>query len=341
MKLIKQTMIQVLVICIMMVSCNSTEEDFETSESIEENLLDNSKKVNEKIQENFINVNGVKLHYLAKGNPKKPLLLFIHGAPERAEAWLDYLDFFSKDYYAVAYTTRGTFPSSIPKAIEAYTGVERAKDGHLLAKKLGYDEYSLITHDWGCSTGWQMAITYPNAVKKFVAMSVPHPGISSRGYHEVKAHRKKVDAYVPLIRKGKSPWNRKGSSANNFKHLRNILLTKRSRKHISSSLLHKYEESWKHDNGASIDGNYNQYKALDFPPQYLQQCSLVPSIIVKTPVLQIYGELDRFTGFQVYDLPNNDCSVNIEYVGFKDGDHWIHHEYKTEIMDKIRRFLKK
>jgi len=42
---------------------------------------------------------GVKIHYVEKGDRSKPLMLFIHGFPEFWYSWRHQLKEFSKDFW--------------------------------------------------------------------------------------------------------------------------------------------------------------------------------------------------------------------------------------------------
>jgi hypothetical protein len=47
----------------------------------------------------FMYLQGVKIHYVEKGDRSKPLMLFIHGFPEFWYSWRHQLKEFSKDYW--------------------------------------------------------------------------------------------------------------------------------------------------------------------------------------------------------------------------------------------------
>ena len=71
--------------------------------------------------EGFVSVSPeVKLHYVEKGDPNKPLMLFLHGFPEFWFSWRYQMEHFSKDYYCVAFDMRGYNESDKPEGIEAY-----------------------------------------------------------------------------------------------------------------------------------------------------------------------------------------------------------------------------
>lgn len=102
-------------------------------------------------EEGFVGLEtGQTLHYIAQGKQgKKPLMLFIHGAPERAEVWKDYMEAFSGDYYTVAYTSRGYFPSTVPSEVEDYSVTNLAADALAVAQAFGYEKFTIVGHDWG------------------------------------------------------------------------------------------------------------------------------------------------------------------------------------------------
>ena len=64
---------------------------------------------------------GIKLHYVKKGDPSKPLMLFIHGFPEFWFSWRDQMEYFSnKGYWCVAMDMRGYNDSDKPNGIRSY-----------------------------------------------------------------------------------------------------------------------------------------------------------------------------------------------------------------------------
>src|SRR5215471_21512897 len=66
----------------------------------------------------YVEVNGIKLHYVVAGSGKT--ILFLHGFPEFWYAWSKQLDFFGPHYRAVALEMRGYNLSDKPKALEEY-----------------------------------------------------------------------------------------------------------------------------------------------------------------------------------------------------------------------------
>lgn len=282
------------------------------------------------------------LHYIAgsRSGAQKPLLLFIHGAPERAEVWRDYMRKFSQDYFTVAYNSRGYYPSSIPTNTDDYTLEALAEDAVDVANFFGYDSFTVVGHDWGAATAWQVAIDFPDSVEKLVIFSNPHPIMYSRAYYESAHHRNLLNAYIPLARNDIAPWSREGTLANNLAHYKEYVYTPAAKDAIPWSLGLQLEETWTYNNGASIEAIYQHYKALSWPLLPIHTCNFFFfSVAVEQPVLLFYGEKDRFVGAEAFTLPYNNCNPNTWYVNFPEGDHFIHHVYKEEIFSDMEIFL--
>jgi hypothetical protein len=43
--------------------------------------------------------NGMKIHYVEKGDPKNPMMVFLHGFPEFWFCWRHQIEYFSKNYW--------------------------------------------------------------------------------------------------------------------------------------------------------------------------------------------------------------------------------------------------
>lgn len=299
-----------------------------------------------------INAKGLNFSYTAAGNPKaKKLMLFLHGAPENHMAWVDYLSYFgSEDLYAVAFSMRGYYPSDIPKNIEDYTLAKMAEDTVAVAKELGFEKFILVGHDWGASTAWQTAITFPKAVEKLVIFSNLHPIHYAMAYHQVPEQKKLVDSYIPPILENKAPWTKEATLANDVEHFKKVTYTDLSSPFITSQMRASFESMWKYNNGESIEAIYNAYRALIVAKawplnpalKFLSTCKnpFMSSYIVKTPVLLFYGAKDPYTASESQDrFKNSGCHPNTEYVLYEDADHWLHHEKQTDAISRIHKFI--
>lgn len=130
-------------------------------------------------QHQYITVNGIKLHYVTKGEGS--LILFLHGFPEFWYSWRHQISEFSQDYQAIALDLRGYNDSEKPLAKKAYTIAELIKDIEAVIKGNGYDRCILVGHDWGGMLAWHFAYAYPQMVEKLIVLNLPHPAKFTQG----------------------------------------------------------------------------------------------------------------------------------------------------------------
>ena len=128
---------------------------------------------------NFINTNGINLHYVTEGEGS--LMLMLHGFPEFWYSWRHQIPEFAKDYKVVALDLRGYNDSDKPEQTSAYTMSELLKDVEGVIKGLGYESCVLVGHDWGGAIAWNFASAYPDMVEKLIVLNIPHPAKFAEG----------------------------------------------------------------------------------------------------------------------------------------------------------------
>jgi len=121
----------------------------------------------------YVTVNGIKLHYVEKGDHSKPLMVFVHGFPEFWYSWRHQIREFSKDYWVVAVDNRGYNESETPKNIEGLRIDLLAADIRELVAHLGREKFILVAHDWGAVIGWHYLNKYTDTVERFIFMGAP------------------------------------------------------------------------------------------------------------------------------------------------------------------------
>lgn len=164
----------------------------------------------------------------------------------------------------------------------------------------------------------------------------------ARAYHESDEQKALIDAYIPAARDGIAPWTREGTLANNLEHYKQYVYTEKAKQKMDWSTGLLLEETWLENDGASLDAIYNHYKALDWPLTTLNTCNPAPtfSLTAYQPALVVYGDNDRFGSEDAYNLPNNDCTPNANYVKIRNGDHFIHHTHKLRLIAYMKLFLR-
>lgn len=123
----------------------------------------------------YMHVPGAKLHYVEKGDNTKPLMVMVHGFPEFWFSWRHQLEYFSKDYWCVALDNRGYGDSDKPSGVENYDLVTLSTDIKNLVEGLGRKECILVGHDWGGAIGYRVCQLFPEIVKAYIAINIPHP----------------------------------------------------------------------------------------------------------------------------------------------------------------------
>lgn len=120
----------------------------------------------------FIETNGVTLRTVVKGDG--PLVILLHGWPQCWYLWRHQIEPLVAAGYRVAVPDqRGFGGSSAPPAIDDYNIRTMAADVVGLARALGYAEFNLIGHDWGCLIAWNTALLHPDTCKTVMGLSVP------------------------------------------------------------------------------------------------------------------------------------------------------------------------
>jgi pimeloyl-ACP methyl ester carboxylesterase len=123
----------------------------------------------------LLEVNGFRFEGLSAGLPEKELILFLHGFPDFADAWLPVLhSVAAKGYYAVAVNQRGYSREARPTRVEDYATDALIEDALGFAYCLGADQFHLAAHDWGGLLAWQIATEHASRVRSLSILSTPH-----------------------------------------------------------------------------------------------------------------------------------------------------------------------
>lgn len=124
-------------------------------------------------QSKFVEVNGVRLHYLVAGKGDPVVLL--HGFAESSHMWLPLIAKLADKHTVIAPDLRGFGQSATPA--DGYTKAAMARDIHALMQNLKYDRIRLVGHDIGLMVAYAYAAQYPNEVDRIVLMEAFLPGV--------------------------------------------------------------------------------------------------------------------------------------------------------------------
>lgn len=130
---------------------------------------------------------GLTLDVLDEGPLDGPVVVLLHGFPERATSWRLVAPLLhAAGLRTLAVDQRGHSPRARPRGRRAYAVQEFAHDALAVAaaatRASGGGRVHLVGHDWGAATAWVAATLAPEKVASLTALSVPHPEAFMRSW---------------------------------------------------------------------------------------------------------------------------------------------------------------
>jgi pimeloyl-ACP methyl ester carboxylesterase len=117
----------------------------------------------------YVEANGLKLHYLDYGTRGRPPMLCVHGGAAHAH-WFDFVaPGFSADYHVRSLDLRGHGDSAWVDP-PAYSYTDYAADVAAIAEKLDLRDFVLVGHSMGGMVSLVYAATHPGRVGKLVVV---------------------------------------------------------------------------------------------------------------------------------------------------------------------------
>ena len=273
----------------------------------------------------YAQVNGLQLHYASSGQPGRPLIMLLHGFPEFWFAWQHQLGALGHTHFVVAPDTRGVNLSDKPPELRDYRAPRLAADIVALAQSLGYEQFTLVGHDWGGAIAYTLAIQHPERVRRLVIMNAVHPAIFVRELRDSPAQA----AASQYIHKYRRPDAAQLLASDGFADLIDGLRNEDGSlpAWFDADTRSRYVAAWSQP--GALDAALNYYRAGTlFPP--LPGEPPLPALddsalVVHAPTLLLWGERDR------YLLPG--CAQGLDRVvpdlrvqRFPNASHWIAHE---------------
>jgi pimeloyl-ACP methyl ester carboxylesterase len=119
---------------------------------------------------------GLEFDVIDQGPLDGPIVLLLHGFPERAASWSAVMDRLNEaGLRTLAPDQRGYSPGARPKRRRDYRVGALVDDIVALIDTIGAPVH-VVGHDWGAMIAWVTAGRRPDLVLSLTAFSVPHPG---------------------------------------------------------------------------------------------------------------------------------------------------------------------
>jgi epoxide hydrolase 4 len=313
-------------------------------------------------QENYADVNGVRLHYASVGSGS--LILFLHGFPSFWYQWKDQMTEMGRDHLAVGLDMRGYNLSSKPEGQEPYKMKHLVEDVRQFAEKIGGKDkrFVLVAHDWGANVAWVFAMYYPDMLEKLVIINGAHPFISERELRENPAQRYASNYFFVFngyLAPGEQPIDEQDTRERAIRRAQTGFVDAEVKSgRYTEDDRSAWIDAWSQP--GSTTGGLNYYRANHRNPPFndLHPASTIPhswsadevtagakSTIIKTPTLVIWGMTLVIWGMKdTAILPGHlsgldhwvaDLSVRL----YPDDTHWVMLEEHEQVAQDIRGFV--
>jgi len=306
-------------------------------------------------QDNYADVNGVRLHYVSVG--QGPLVLFVHGYPSFWYQWKDQMMELGREHLAAGVDMRGYNLSSKPAGVDQYKMRYLIEDLRQLADKINGKDKKLVLvgHDWGGIIAWTFAMYHPEMLEKLIIVNAPHPFISERELRDNPAQRYASNYHFVdngYLAPGEQPIDEQdtGERASNRAHAGFVEAEVRSG-HYTEEDRQKWIDAWSQPGSTTAGLNYYRANHRNPPFNDRHPAPTVPhswsakevtegakSTIIRIPTLVIWGMKD--TAILTGHLSGLDKWVpNLSVKLYPDDDHWVMMAKYKEVGQDMRRFI--
>lgn len=282
---------------------------------------------------------GIDLSIRTCGEQGRPVLIFLHGFPEAAFVWDEYLDHFAKPgnggYRAVAPNLRGFERSSSPADVSAYRAKHLVQDiAALIEFETGKDGQlaCLVAHDWGGAVAWNLANQLPQLQKKLLIINSPHPGTFLRELQNSPAQQA-ASQYMNFLARPDAPAL---LAENDFARLWPFF-ENASATWMTVKIKQQYRDVW----NMGMRGGCNFYAAAPMKPDGNIKNLVLPKemLTINIPTQIIWGMDDIALRPELLD-GLQDYIADLRIHKINDATHWIAHEQPALVKQLIEDFLR-
>ena len=257
---------------------------------------------------------------------REPVVL-LHGFPETSIMWAGLMERLGVEgYRCFAPDQRGYSPGARPEGVDEYVYRKLVSDIVALADALGYARFHLIGHDWGSAIGWALIHSYPDRVRSWTAMSVPHLDAFASAIADDPDQRKRSQ-YMAFFMLPEKP--ERSLAADDFAVLRSLWSS------IPKEQVDEYLSVFSQP--GALTGALNWYRANSV---LLEKRREGPKFgPVQHPTLLIWGNQDIAIGRVAVERMAQYMKGSYRLVELNAG-HWLAQEESERVHDEILRHLK-
>lgn len=278
----------------------------------------------------FTTREGIKIHMVIKGDPKKPTILFLHGFPDCWVSWKNQIPFFAqKGYRCVALSIRGYVDSTKSGDVGDFVLPKLIDDVKETITFLGVQSVILVGHDWGGAIATSFADAYPEMVKKLVVLNF---GIKPIFSDLIRFNPKQFfrSWYIYFFQIPFLP--ELNMKLGDFVPLELVY-----RKELKTNLMSEDELNLRKfycSQPGSLTSMINYYRGIFYDPNVW----LKTSFQIKVPSKFIWGEKDPY--LVVENLDGLDRYIDdVTVVRIPDIGHFVHLEAPDQVNKEISKFI--
>lgn len=275
----------------------------------------------------------LKLNYVDWGNPEAPPLVLVHGGRDHARSWDWTAQALRNDWHVTAIDHRGHGDS------------EWVNDGNYAVSDMVYDlaqhihqlgrgPVTIVSHSMGGNVALRYAGTFPDMVRKIVAIEGLGPSPKRAEEMRAKPYPERMAEWIEKKRKaaGRSPRKYDSIEAAFARMIEeNSYLTKEQARHLTIHGVNRNEDgtfSWK------FDPHLNVWPVEDVADAFIQQTWAA----IRAPTLMLYGA-DSWASNPVGDGRLAHFSNDPQVIEFEKAGHWLHHDQFDRFMATLQEFL--
>jgi pimeloyl-ACP methyl ester carboxylesterase len=221
----------------------------------------------------------------------KPLVVFLHGYPEFAWSWEDWLKLTGSQHDAIAIDLKGYGDSSKPTDLASYDFKRVVDEIDDIATCLGYSKVIPVGHDWGGTFAWLYSLYHAERTQALVVLSTPHPYTFYRELAKPDSEQRKRSHYMELIRQN-TPTSMVTYYAGLAKET-SLFGPFYKWPRVDRLLLSNMDSLWKWNR------MFSYYRVMDFPPSPLEypdvpSAESLATFTVQAPTLAFFGTADPY-----------------------------------------------
>lgn len=250
--------------------------------------------------------NGYHFDAVSVGPKGGDVVLFLHGFPQFADAWLPIMKPVALEgFHAVAVDQRGYSPGARPLRTNDYAIEHLVSDVLGFADELGAESFHLVGHDWGGLLAWQIAAEFPKQLRTLTVLSTPHND-AVLGAIETDADQRERSRYIDFFRQP-GYIAEDEMLANNAMRLRSAYRGKLANTAIDENV-HRFSQA------GALTAALNWYRALDFQTRIGK---------ITVPTLFIWGSKDHALGETAAHHTGDFVTASYRFEVLEDKSHWL------------------